>query len=763
MSYTPNNVPVYLAAYNAIAGFYDAQFQHPVDYAELADAWAQALDTAWGAGSYTSLELALIGSVSVIQWQGQPIPEDGHRYVPSAYADAAADVIALVKAGNAQVVAEGIDPNVTPIAPGSLQAVLWNSLASIPPALIPAYQPINGRSAIGDGGQGQAFWNPTDTRASDGGTVIQVTGIATGRWNRVQDPGLSFNVQWFGANDSSSDNAPAINAASAAAFAASGRLYMPPGANFAIQSTITIMGECECSGSIVTTAGALNSGACLAMIIGSRATATNNAHMRLPDVVDGSRTGGAVWTAGRVGIELANLTACEVFIGNVWQFAIGVHHTSGGSIGSQDNTVFVRSLVDNEVQLKLEPLSVTDFVAENLYIGGTFNFDSSVGVTPVAGTRQILIVSTALGSCDGNYFLKCDIEGNVPEFHVECQGTENSFVGLRWETNVGGGIFPKVWYRSIGGVGAERNAIQGGVGTDQIVFSGDGANNILMATEGWFLPLGNPNGSIIASNENSNGDPVITVMPSGWLTSGVSAATAWGAQLGYASLNLKLTGDAHARVFADGNHAEVLFGVGVSAPASYVGINGVTGDMVLFASGVDADIISTGIVHVYSQTSNEMMRFDWSNGVLIYKVMYPGVGGVNLGTHDIPFNQIWAGGVSVTSGGIGGNPFSGTALEMQAFSGNPINLNGAVSPVVIGASAAASPFLGFTGTMTGDITLQFPNVNGLWFCDVSALVLGGHTLTFQSGTTTRSVTVLPANGLIVVATGVSGSNTIAIT
>ena len=111
MSYTPNNVPVYLAAYNAIAGFYDAQFQHPVDYAELADAWAQALDTAWSSATYTGLELDLIGSCSVVQWEGQPPAPDGHRYDPTAYADAAADVIALVKAGNAQVVAEGIDPN----------------------------------------------------------------------------------------------------------------------------------------------------------------------------------------------------------------------------------------------------------------------------------------------------------------------------------------------------------------------------------------------------------------------------------------------------------------------------------------------------------------------------------------------------------------------------------------------------------------------------------------------------------------------------
>ena len=112
MSYSPNNTPVYNAAFSGIAGFYGAQLNAPQDYAELADAWAQALDTVWGANPYSLLEITLIEAISIVQWQGQAPATDGHRYDPTYYAAAATEVVALVQAGNAQVVAEGINPNV---------------------------------------------------------------------------------------------------------------------------------------------------------------------------------------------------------------------------------------------------------------------------------------------------------------------------------------------------------------------------------------------------------------------------------------------------------------------------------------------------------------------------------------------------------------------------------------------------------------------------------------------------------------------------
>ena len=49
----------------------------------------------------------------------------------------------------------------------------------------------------GDGGGGLFYWDSTSTEADNGGTIIQATGITTGRWKRVFSGAV--NVKWFGA------------------------------------------------------------------------------------------------------------------------------------------------------------------------------------------------------------------------------------------------------------------------------------------------------------------------------------------------------------------------------------------------------------------------------------------------------------------------------------------------------------------------------------------------------------------------------------
>lgn len=60
---------------------------------------------------------------------------------------------------------------------------------------------------INDGGGGDFFWNASSTAADDGGTILQVTGLATGRWFRLYSGAI--NVKWFGAkgNGSTDDTA----------------------------------------------------------------------------------------------------------------------------------------------------------------------------------------------------------------------------------------------------------------------------------------------------------------------------------------------------------------------------------------------------------------------------------------------------------------------------------------------------------------------------------------------------------------------------
>ena len=59
---------------------------------------------------------------------------------------------------------------------------------------------VLGYHTKGDGGGGLFYWDSTSTEADNGGTIIQATGITTGRWKRVFSGAV--NVKWFGAVES---------------------------------------------------------------------------------------------------------------------------------------------------------------------------------------------------------------------------------------------------------------------------------------------------------------------------------------------------------------------------------------------------------------------------------------------------------------------------------------------------------------------------------------------------------------------------------
>jgi hypothetical protein len=162
MSYSPNNVSVYLNAFaGAIAGL--GAFQRylndpvPADYAasaRMADALAQEVDIAWGSSVPTSLELSIIENACEVVWADRSPLENAVAFTPANYTSLAAGIVALALEGNAIVVAEGISPNAP--SPGAVPYAQFFALmpgdnsatiAAGAPILFPQLGPTSGAGA----------------------------------------------------------------------------------------------------------------------------------------------------------------------------------------------------------------------------------------------------------------------------------------------------------------------------------------------------------------------------------------------------------------------------------------------------------------------------------------------------------------------------------------------------------------------------------------------------------------------------------------
>jgi hypothetical protein len=114
MSYTPNNPPVYLAAFaGAVTGLgaRDNPIGDVAYSANMANAFAQAVDTAFGDGAYTGLDLNTIRSASQAAWQTRSPLSDPQSLNANAYVTLADEIVALALQSDAEVESEGIDPN----------------------------------------------------------------------------------------------------------------------------------------------------------------------------------------------------------------------------------------------------------------------------------------------------------------------------------------------------------------------------------------------------------------------------------------------------------------------------------------------------------------------------------------------------------------------------------------------------------------------------------------------------------------------------
>ena len=101
---------------------------------------------------------------------------------------------------------------------------------------------VLGYYSEGDGGGGTFFWDTSSTDADNGGTIIQATGVTTGRWKRVYSGAV--NVKWFGAKSdgfavSPFDNQPVFDTVFNLALSLEVTAYIPEG-NFYVSNNVNM-------------------------------------------------------------------------------------------------------------------------------------------------------------------------------------------------------------------------------------------------------------------------------------------------------------------------------------------------------------------------------------------------------------------------------------------------------------------------------------------------------------------------------------------
>lgn len=98
---------------------------------------------------------------------------------------------------------------------------------------------VLGYYSSGDGGGGEFYWDNSSIETDNGGTIIKVTALTTGRWKRIY--GEVINVLWFGAKgDDSTDNTTIFQTAINYAILKNHKqLYIPTGI-YKITSTLTL-------------------------------------------------------------------------------------------------------------------------------------------------------------------------------------------------------------------------------------------------------------------------------------------------------------------------------------------------------------------------------------------------------------------------------------------------------------------------------------------------------------------------------------------
>ena len=378
-----------------------------------------------------------------------------------------------------------------------------------------------------------------------------------------------------------------------------GRVIVPP-RTYYISGKITIPCHFDARGAeFIVTA---NIPVAVEIRTGAGTTLFRNKTVYLPKITKQTKT----WDGTDVGVEVANAYESNIYVSRVTNFSKGLKVSAYGT-GNVYNNYFLGHLENNKINLSLEAGDVDAWVNENNFFGGRFSHSSSEG-TNVAGARHILINQSA-HPANNNVFYKPCVEGNTPEFHIECYGQYNTFIQPRFEATT-----PKVKYSQIDSSNyAHSNVILYGYKSEfvQITEDSNCIYNHVYTRNGFKVSgSGGTKGVFIASNTTSNNDPIFVGMPLGTVH-GKDPSTAYLFAIGGNYSRYKRETDAYPRMEFDHANGVVSFGNGTSSPpfklkAYGTGHGKIEGGNLYFDGGYNTSHIVLGNYHLWVDATGKL-------------------------------------------------------------------------------------------------------------------------------------------------------------
>jgi hypothetical protein len=279
--------------------------------------------------------------------------------------------------------------------------------------------------------------------------------------------------------------------------------------------------------------------------------------IQLPKVVNLTKTNiGWAQVAGSVGVKVINANACQIVVPYVTNFETGLE-MRGEAAGNVLNVITLGRLSNCKIGQRFT-CDATGWVNQNTFIGGQIDMFSGEG-NRAAGSRSILMDNVP-NIINANVWLGTCLEGNGPEYTIECPGVDNMWIGCRFEASLGA----RVWWRSP----AVRNAITGGYGEPVIVNeAGAYINEVSQTGRSRNLSVSSLSGVFNLQNSSSGAYPALTIMDVNTpMEAGNDPATKYALAASALGWKGKRPADATDRIIIDANNGQMLQGNGTKAP-----------------------------------------------------------------------------------------------------------------------------------------------------------------------------------------------------